>query len=127
MAIKNVICGAIDFDCLIKAFQYSDHDTSEDECRDVCGDQHWDVGFDEWVHPCEGRDYEDDHRDDDDREDDIWAVFSEIVGEVSEHFDLFAISTFQAIANMACGFLMKYLSANFHNSDFLLSMLMSII
>ena len=105
MAIKNVICGAIDFDCLIKAFQYSDHDASEFECRDVCGHHtHWDVGFDEWVHPCEGRDYEDDHweddhweddddhRDDDDREDDIWEVFGEILQDsVNKHFDLFKI------------------------------------
>ena len=72
MGIKNVMCGAIKIDCFFAAGHYWTYEMSEDECRDVCGDQHWDVSFDEWYSPCEGRDYEDDHWEDDHWEDDHW-------------------------------------------------------
>ena len=72
MGIKNVMCGAIDIGCLFEALHYWNYDSSEDECREMCGDQQWDVGFSEWYSPCEGRDYEDDHWEDDHWEDDHW-------------------------------------------------------
>ena len=83
MGIKNVMCGAIKIDCFFAAAHYWTYEMSEDECKDVCGDQYWDVSFDEWYSPCEHRDYvhalweehgealwEDDHWEDDHWEDD---------------------------------------------------------
>ena len=55
-------------DCAYAAHYYWTWEIDEHECHDRCQDQYWDVGFDDWNSPCEGRDEyhwgDDDHWDD---------------------------------------------------------------
>ena len=108
MVTKNLICEDITLECAYGFFRYHAFDGDEDECRQKCSTSGWDAGSTDngWREPGDpcGKywaddDHDDDHWDDDDHwEDDhhwedkltwgeIWEVFSEITGEVSEHFN----------------------------------------
>ena len=55
MVLMNVMCGNIRMDCAYANHLYLNWQMHEHECHELCLDQYWDVGFDDWQSPCEGR------------------------------------------------------------------------
>ena len=56
MALMNVMCGNVDIDCAYATGRYSVGRAEEHECREMCEGQHWAIGFDDYIDPCDGND-----------------------------------------------------------------------